>query len=78
MLATASTTYAGVKVAAKTTTVAKRANVITRAGQYDDELLQTAVRASSSSSSSRVAVDGERGDIHPSVHARPGDRGVCG
>lgn len=58
MLATASTTYAGVKVAAKTTTVAKRANVITRAGQYDDELLQTAVRASfakasSSSSSSR-------------------------
>uniref|UniRef100_A0A7S0WG14 fructose-bisphosphate aldolase n=1 Tax=Ostreococcus mediterraneus TaxID=1486918 RepID=A0A7S0WG14_9CHLO len=42
MLATASTTYAGAKVAAKTTTVTKRANVITRAGQYDDELLQTA------------------------------------
>ena len=32
MLATASTTYAGVKVAAKTTAVTKRANVITRAG----------------------------------------------
>ena len=45
MLASAST-FTGVKVAAKATVAktARRANVVTRAGQYDDELLQTAVR----------------------------------
>ena len=44
MLASAST-FTGVKVVAKATaktTVAKR---VTHAGQYDDELLETAVRA---------------------------------
>ena len=62
MLATASTTYAGAKVAAKTTTVTKRANVITRAGQYDDELLQTAVRASfAKASSSKASSKASRG-----------------
>ena len=47
MLASAST-FTGVKVVAKATaktTVAKRAACVTRAGQYDDELLETAVRA---------------------------------
>jgi len=45
MLASAST-FTGVKVAAKATVAktARRANVVTRAGQYDDELLETAVR----------------------------------
>jgi hypothetical protein len=46
MLASAST-FTGVKVVAKATaktTVAKRAACVTRAGQYDDELLETAVR----------------------------------
>jgi len=43
MLASAST-FTGVKVAAKATVAktARRANVVTRAGQYDDELLETA------------------------------------
>ena len=47
MLASAAT-FTGVKVVAKATaktTVAKRAACVTRAGQYDDELLETAVRA---------------------------------
>ena len=39
-------TLLGAKVVVSKAAVAKRTNVVTRAGQYDDELLQTAVRPS--------------------------------
>ena len=69
MLASASsvstTAFAGVKVVSKTTARAAKRAVAARAGQYDDELLETAVRffcvcvCSSSSVSSRLdAMDG--------------------
>ena len=48
MLASASsvstTAFAGVKVVSKTTARAAKRAVAARAGQYDDELLETAVR----------------------------------
>lgn len=47
MSALTQTTLLGAKVVVSKASVAKRTNVVTRAGQYDDELLQTAVRFSS-------------------------------
>jgi hypothetical protein len=44
MSALTQTTLLGAKVVVSKASVAKRTNVVTRAGQYDDELLQTAVR----------------------------------
>ena len=44
MSALTQTTLLGTKVVVSKASVAKRTNVVTRAGQYDDELLQTAVR----------------------------------
>ena len=41
---TSASAFVGTKVVSKTTVVAKRSAVVTRAGKYDDELLQTAVR----------------------------------
>jgi hypothetical protein len=48
MSALTQTTLLGAKVVVSKASVAKRTNVVTRAGQYDDELLQTAVWISSS------------------------------
>ena len=47
MSALTQTTLLGAKVVVSKASVAKRTNVVTRAGQYDDELLQTAVWISS-------------------------------
>ena len=44
MSALTQTTLLGAKVVVSKASVAKRTNGVTRAGQYDDELLQTAVR----------------------------------
>ena len=46
MSALTQSTLLGAKVVVSKAAVAKRTNVVTRAGQYDDELLQTAVRPS--------------------------------
>ena len=43
MSALTQSTLLGAKVVVSKAAVAKRTNVVTRAGQYDDELLQTAV-----------------------------------
>ena len=46
MSALTQSTLLGARVVVSKAAVAKRTNVVTRAGQYDDELLQTAVRPS--------------------------------
>jgi hypothetical protein len=43
-LSTSTAAYAGVKVVSKTTARSAKRAVAARAGQYDDELLETAVR----------------------------------
>lgn len=63
LASSASTTaFTGVKVVSKTTARTAKRAVAARAGQYDDELLETAVRAFVASFSSSETVVASRCD----------------